>query len=101
MMKDIRQHRLGRPLLVGLALVLVSCRDSVPPPIEICIGDGFGGAKCIERDGSKLYRTPSELTNYWLTNQPDMQAFSSWCYDTSSKIMSKNLNEVKEEITKN
>ena len=66
-----------------LVLSIIGCRTSNPPKIEICIGDGVGGADCIERDGSKLYRVPSQLLNYWMTNQIDETAFSSWCYDTS------------------
>lgn len=70
-------------LLLG-ALGLASCKSSKPPVIEICIGDGVGGADCVERDNTKVYHPPSELTNYWMTNQADMAAFSSWCYAASN-----------------
>jgi hypothetical protein len=33
-------------------------------------------------DGSKKYFLPSELKNAWITTQPGMQLFASWCYDT-------------------
>jgi hypothetical protein len=80
---DMPPLRRGNQLLVSLGLLLTSCRDSVPPKIEVCIGDGVGGADCVEADGSQKYRLPSELKNYWMTGQPDMQNFSSWCYDAT------------------
>lgn len=79
----MRLWTLGRRLCLALGLLLVSCRTSSPPSIEICLGDGTGGGNCISREGVKFYRVPSELQNYWMTNQDDMKAFSSWCYQTS------------------
>lgn len=77
--------KLGMILLVSLALLpLSSCRDSTPPKMEICLGDGNGGADCVEADGSRRFRLPSELKNYWMSNQPDMANFTSWCYDTEN-----------------
>lgn len=81
-------HKPGKPLFLGLALLLLSsCRDSQPPKIEICIGDGVGGAECVEADGSQLYRVPSQLKNYWMTSQPDEANFASWCYDTDQSAV--------------
>lgn len=95
---DMQQRRLGKLLLVGLALaVLNSCRNSQPPAIEICLGDGVGGADCVEADGSKKYRVPSELKNYWLTNPPDMKNFSSWCYQASAQTTKSAMNVIMEE----
>lgn len=88
-------HKHGKWLCLGLGLLLVSCRQSQPPKIEICIGDGFGGADCVESDGSKLYRTPSQLRNYWMTGQPDMANFSSWCYDTGQNNVKAGMREIK------
>lgn len=85
-----------RPLLLGslLCLVLGSCRTDSPPPKEICILDGFGGGDCIESDGSKLYRPPSQMINYWSTNQPDIQAFVSWCYNIPLSSAAKKMEEI-------
>lgn len=89
----------GKRLFLVLGLLLASsCRSSTAPAIEICIGDGFGGADCIRRDGSRLYRPPSELQNYWMTNQDDMRAYSSWCFDTSAKIMDLHMKRLTAEI---
>jgi hypothetical protein len=85
----------GVPLLVGLVLASIACRKSVPPPIDICIGDGVGGADCILKDGTKAYLLPSQLKNYWMTSQFDMQAFSSWCYDTSTKVTGAQMEALK------
>lgn len=65
-----------------MTLALSGCRKDTPPAIEICIMDGFGGADCQEADGSKVYKLPSEMKNYWSTNQVDMKSFASWCYET-------------------
>lgn len=75
----------GKLLLVSLVLLLTSCRDSYSPKIEICIGDGAGGADCTEADGSHVSKLPSQLKNYWMTNGPDMANFSSWCYQTTQE----------------
>lgn len=78
-----------KQLIVGslLCLVLAACRTDKPPVIEICIGDGFGAADCIDRDGNKVYRSPSELQNYWMSPQQDMAAFSSWCYKVNKEVI--------------
>lgn len=86
MNKDMKRLNRGKTLLAGLGLLLnSSCRDSVPPKIEICIGDGFGGADCIETDGSRKYKSPSELLNYWMTSESDEANYTSWCYGTSER----------------
>ena len=73
----------GLLLYLSLGLLLTSCRDSVPPKIEVCILDGFGGGDCIETDGSQKYRFPSQMANYWATGEADEANYSSWCYATS------------------
>lgn len=72
-----------RYFILVLCLVCASCRTSKPPVIEVCILDGFGGADCIETDGSKKVKLPSEIKNYWATNQNDMANFAGWCYQTT------------------
>lgn len=80
----MRLHHAGRELLLWVALlVLSSCRRDYPPVIEICILDGLGGGDCVEKDGTKLYRPPSEMKNYWTTSQDDMADFSSWCFKST------------------
>lgn len=80
----MRQLRNGKKLLLWAALLaLSSCRRDYPPVVEVCILDGVGGGDCIEKDGSKLYRAPSEMKNYWATSQDDMAQFSSWCFKSS------------------
>ena len=70
----------SRCLIVSLLILFnLSCRDSLPPKIEICIFNGFG-ADCVEADGSKKYRLPSELNDYWMTSESDEANYSSWCY---------------------
>ena len=89
-------QRLGKLLLVVLAfLLLSSCRDSVPPKIEICILDGTGGADCVEADGSQVFKVPSQLNNYWATNQPDEANFSTWCYDTTPSNVKTAMDNIK------
>lgn len=95
----MQQFKHGKQLLLVLALLLASCRQSQPPAIEICLGDGVGGADCIEADGSKLYRLPSQLNNYWMTNQPDMKNFASWCYSASSSQTSDAMSQIRDKIT--
>lgn len=92
---------LGKKLLVALVILsALGCRESKPPAIDICIGDGFGGADCALKPTSSLrdkchpltsgayYCPPSALVNVWMTPQADMEAFSSWCYQTSKSNVS-------------
>ena len=81
--------------LVALLLDTTACRGTVPPKIPICIGDGFGGADCVEKDGSSGYRAPSELKNYWMTDQGSMSQFSAWCYRTSSREVRPHMEVIK------
>lgn len=59
---------------------LSGCNGSIPPNILICTADGYGGADCVEKDGARRYRGPSELENFWMTDQESMNEFASWCY---------------------
>lgn len=93
------RQNFGRTLCLALVfLSLNSCRKSHPPHIEVCLGDGVGGADCVEADGTTRYRLPSELNNYWMTNQPDMQNFSSWCYDTNLKNAAMGMESIQTQI---
>lgn len=98
----MQRLKLGKMLLLVLAFPLLSsgCRESVPPKIEICIGDGFGGADCIEADGSKLYKSPSALKNYWMTNEPDQANFTAWCYDSGVPAVNAGMSQVKAAVLK-
>lgn len=97
MKTGIKQRLLGSLLLIVLVL---GCRSSQPPKIEICILDGFGAGDCIEADGSRKYRLPSEMKNYWSTNQADMSNFSSWCYDASQTNTNVVMQQITEEVRK-
>jgi hypothetical protein len=74
------QAKHGKKLFLILACLLSACDKSYPPPIEVCILDGLGGGDCTESDGTKLYRTPSMMKNYWATGETDISNFTSWCY---------------------
>lgn len=92
----MRQLKLGTMLCLSLASVLLSsCRNSNPPPIDICIGDGFGGADCVLKDNTKAYLSPSQLKNYWMTPEADEAAFSSWCYDASQSNVKAQMKAIK------
>lgn len=79
---SIGHIRKSKVSLAALAcLFLFSCRESSPPQLSIiCLGDGFGGADCVDSSGNKVYKSPSQLLNYWMTTEADEQNFSSWCY---------------------
>lgn len=95
MKKEWLRPLLGRRLLVALGLALLSgCRESIPPKIEICILNGFGGASCELPDGSQRYRPPSEMNNYWATNESDQARFAAWCYDTELSVVQKEMAKI-------
>jgi len=87
----------GSTWTIILFLFLSSCRNSTPPPMDICILDGFGGADCVLKDGTRAYRSPTQLKNYWATTEFDMQGFSSWCYHTNSANIRSQMNRIKKE----
>ena len=72
-----------KKLILALVLLLSGCRNSKGPLIEVCILNPGGGANCTEVDGSHVFKLPSELKNYWATNQSDMVKFASWCNDAT------------------
>lgn len=78
-----------------LFLLLTSCRSSTPPQIEICLGDGFGGADCLLATGEKITRLPSELQNYWMSPSEDFSRFAAWCYDTRQNLISKHMEDLR------
>lgn len=92
----MRRLRNGATLCLALGLALSGCRKDVPPTIENCVLDGFGGGDCIERDGSKKYRAPSEMTNYWSTSSEDLKEWASWCYKTKPELVDVALKSILE-----
>ena len=86
MKTDSKLRLSGKLLLAGIAILASSCRSDTPPKIEVCIVTPVGGADCVLADGTRKLRLPSEMGNYWATNQADMKAFSSWCYGTSPDV---------------
>jgi len=72
-------------VLLCLSLGLASCRKDPPPILSIiCLGDGFGGADCSLADGTKVWKSPTELKDFWMTTNADMQNYVSWCYKTNN-----------------
>lgn len=88
----------GKQLFLVLGLLLSSCRDSIPPRIEICIGDGTGGANCTEADGSHITRLPSGLKGYWMTNEPDQADFAGWCYDAEPSQIKPEMERIRRDL---
>lgn len=81
MIKDSKLLKNGKlPLTVLSLFLLSSCRTVRPPKIEVCILNGAGLGDCVEVDGTRVQKTPSEMENYWSTNEVDMQKFASFCY---------------------
>lgn len=99
------QPLLGKKLYLTLAFLLLNfaaCRKDPPPAIEVCILNGAGGGDCVEADGSQKFRLPSEMLNFWSTNQPDMKNFTSWCYQSSPAQAQAGMDRVSQEaIVKN
>jgi len=86
------------PIVIFCSLML-GCRTSKPPSISIiCIGDGAGGADCVDSAGNKVYKKPSELKNFWMTTQYDEANFTAWCYDTSPAKAAKAMSAIKKNI---
>ena len=76
---------------------LSGCKADAPPVITLCMGDGLGGADCRLPDGTKVYWTPSELENAWITTQADAARLLSWCYGGKVKNPAKMVEQYKME----
>jgi hypothetical protein len=87
----------GSWCLVALALLLSGCRESSPPAIPIGTLDGFGGGDWVLEDGTRKYKSPSEMTNNWVTTQQGMVLFASWCYDIPPEEAEKALKLMQEQ----
>ena len=97
MKKDFKPLKPGNVLFLALGLFLSACRSDQPPPKEICILDGYGAGECVEADGKRVRKFPSELETYWATNQKDMEAFAAWCYGTEAKNVRAAMHALKPE----
>lgn len=95
----MQQLKNGRRLLAVLVFLTISgCRTDNPPAKEVCILDGFGGGDCVEADGSKKYRAPSEMVNYWSTNEADAENFFSWCYKTGKSTIKNSMEAIQASV---
>ena len=81
-------------------LNLSACRNDKPPQLGlICTLDGFGGGDCVTSDGTKVYKSPSEMKNFWATTQVDEANFTSWCYKTTPAGTNAELEKLKTQMT--
>lgn len=119
----------GRLLLCVVVSVLdLSCKQkSLPPPIDLCQGDGLGGADCLLIPESPLislcskkefgfnkqlfsmnqqfhwnsepyFCPPSALKNSWITTQVSMAKYASWCSGVSAGSADEYLNKIQDAI---
>lgn len=91
----LRKNGVWLFLVLGFLLSLDGCRKDQPPAIPICIGDGFGGADCVLEDGHREYWSPTKLKNSWITTQPGMELYSSWCYKAAPEFIRAEMNRIK------
>lgn len=75
----------GKLLLVVLALSLSACRKDPPPPMDNCLGDGQGGADCLDISGNYYYCDAECMLNRLAFRQDQFANFAAWCYDTKVK----------------
>lgn len=74
------KHRNAGSLLFLALLLSSACATTSPPRIPVFIHDGLGGADGRDVNGSVHYKAPSELKNWWMTDQTSMARFTAWCY---------------------
>jgi hypothetical protein len=88
-------------IILAAFLFTQSCRKDPAPRVDVCLGDGAGGADCTLKDGSHAYRSPSQLENYWMTPQADMARYASWCHDTTPAVVKPVMKAISKEIAAN
>lgn len=73
-----RKH--GKTLLVVLILTsILGCRGKKPPPMGICIGDGFGGCDGVDINGEVVAKTPSELKKNIILVPTEFASYVAYC----------------------
>lgn len=74
-------------LLTLTAVYCSGCPEkSYPPRMNlICTGDGHGGGDCRTPEQVDVYKSPSELKNWWMVSQEDAAALTAWCYGVSDE----------------
>lgn len=88
-----------RWLAVLLLVALSACRKDQPPRLSvICIGDGVGGASCVDSANKRFYLPPSKLKNYWMTTSVDIANFSSWCYGGAPSDAKEAMKDIRSDI---
>ena len=83
----MRRLKTGKLYFLLLVIFLSACRTDKPPVIEVCITDGYGAGDCTEHDHSILYRSPSQMVDYWCTNETDEAAWAAWAYNTGDSLV--------------
>lgn len=86
-------------LIITMALCSTSCRTDKPPQLSIvCVLDGFGGGDCALPDGTKIYKSPSDLKNFWATSQVDESNFASWCYKAPIAAVNAKMDKIRIQV---
>lgn len=81
------------------ALFFISCRRDSPPQLSvICTLDGVGGGDCADPQGKYVYKSPSEMTDYWATTQTDEANFASWCWGGTPPAAAAKLATIRKRI---
>ncbi len=84
---------------VILSVLVCGCRTDKAPPMEnLCTLNGAGLGACVDKDGTRRLRVPSEMTNWWVTDQKSMAAFAGWCYGVTPGTAQINLDKIKSKI---
>lgn len=73
-------------LIVFIISFSLSCRTSKPPGMTVCLGNGAGGADCVDQFGVRSTKLPSELEDFFMLSPSDASAYSSWCFHTTTKL---------------
>lgn len=52
----------------------------------------------MEHDGSKHYRPPSAMVNYWCTNPPDEAAYAQWATGATTDEVQGAMQEIQKKV---
>lgn len=76
-----------------------SCRNDAPPRLSlVCTLDGAGGGDCADPGGNYVYKSPTDMKDYWATTQTDEANFTAWCYGTGPILVSAKLEQARARI---
>lgn len=86
-------------LSVILSVLVCGCRSDKAPPMGIlCTLNGTGAGNCVKADKTRVLLLPSQMVNFFATDQASMAAFSGFCYSVPASTANVELMKIQKDL---